>query len=74
MRRSILLTTLGFLFATTFSCTGQNDVKKQKEEQKADSLEKRTQHAMDSAQDAYLKLINSMPDSDIVNDPNVPTP
>ncbi len=42
-------------------------------EQKADSLEKQTQQAMDSAYEENLKKMNAVPDSIIINDAEAPT-
>ncbi len=60
---------LGFTFLL-FSC--QSNASKEAEKARLDSLEKQTQHAMDSSEDELLKMVNSTDDSDIVNDPNAP--
>jgi len=61
----LLTITSLFVLCLLASCSSNNTGKAN--ETKADSLEKRTKYLMDSANEATMKQINSMSDSDIIN-------
>ena len=46
--------------------------KEKSDNKKVDSLEIKTQHDMDSAQEAIMKKIDAMPDDEIVDDSLAP--
>jgi hypothetical protein len=50
----------------------QNDKAQKPDQAKVDSLTKSDEERLKFKEDSFNRLINSMPDSDIVNDPNSP--
>lgn len=72
MKRVNLLHASGIILLLFFFSNCSNTASNNSIERKADSLEKRTEHAMDSANNANLEKINAMSDSDIINDPGIP--
>ncbi len=72
MKRNVtaILSTLLFIILLVSAC--QETAKEKSDNKKVDSLEIKTQHDMDSAQEAILKKIDAMPDDEIVDDSLAP--
>ncbi len=72
MKRITLLHVSGLILLLFLFSNCSNSASNNRIEQKADSLERRIEHAMDSANEANIEKINAMSDSDIINDPGIP--
>ncbi len=72
MKRNVtaILSTLLFIILLVSAC--QETAKEKSDNKKVDSLEIKTQHDMDSAQEAIMKKIDAMPDDEIVDDSLAP--
>lgn len=72
MKRNVtaILSTLLFIILLVSAC--QETAKEKSDNKKVDSLEVKTQHDMDSAQEAIMKKIDAMPDDEIVDDSLAP--
>ena len=73
MKRNLLLCVLCSFFLIFNACSGETEASKKANKIKADSMERQTQRALDSANEVLLKQINSVDDSNIVNDTAAPT-
>lgn len=67
-----IITALLIFSCSLFMLSCQTEASKAADKARLDSLDKQTQHAMDSSEDELMKMVNSTDDSDIVNDPNAP--
>lgn len=72
MKRNVTAILSTLLFITLLVSACKETAKEKSDNKKVDSLESKTQHAMDSAEDAILKKIDAMSDDDIVNDTLAP--
>ena len=72
MKNKFIVTLSACIFYLLMWSSCQNNTISKEAEKKIDSLDIKTQQQMDSAEDAYLKKINSVSDTDIINDEDAP--
>lgn len=72
MKRNFSAILSSLLLSTLLVSACQETAKEKSDNKKVDSLEIKTQHAMDSAQEAILKKIDAMSDDEIVDDSLAP--